>query len=227
MHFLAKLALVAPLMLGAAPVFAADLTNDLAPADLGPVKAPNKMLNWTVGLEAGPEYYATTKGSNKAGDYADTYIKASVGYAIDKNWVLNGSVQATLKNNNTEQYYAEGGVGYKFKFGDFTLTPQAALGDTWDATGLGDNGTANALYYALYLAGDLKLNKEWTWNVFNARWRDAFDYQWQTPKVATGLTYNFSDQAKLNLNVGYSWKNTGSGYYGDKINIGAAMKYAF
>ncbi len=223
MRTVATLLVAAPLMLAAAPVFAADL----APADLGPVKAPDKMLNWSVGLEVSPEYYATTKGSNKAGDYADTAIKASLAYSFDKNWVLNGSVQATLKNNNTEQYYAEAGLAYKFKWGDFTLTPQAALGDTWDATGLGDDGTANALYYALYLAGDLKLNKQWSWTVFNLRWRDAFDYQWQTPKASTGLTYSFSDQAKLNLNVGYSWKNTGSGYYGDKINIAAAMKYAF
>ncbi|MBZ9935930.1 hypothetical protein LB518_06475 [Mesorhizobium sp. BR1-1-16] len=223
MRTLATLMLTSTLALSAAPAFAADL----APADLGPVKAPNAMLNWSVGLEVSPEFYAVTKGKNTAGNYADTAIKASLGYTFDQNWVLNGSFQATLKNDSTQQYYAEGGVGYKFKFGDFTLTPQAALGETWDATGLGDDGDSSALYYALYLAGDLKLNKQWSWNVFNLRWRDAFDYQWQTPKVATGLTYAFSDAAKLNVNLGYSWKNTGDGYYGDKINLALAMKYAF
>lgn len=213
----------------AAALFAATpaLAADLAPADLGPVKGPDQALNWTAGLEVGPEFYATTKGSNKAGDYADTSIKASLGYNFYDNWTLNGSLQATLKNDNTEQYYGEGGLAYKFKFGAFSLTPQAAVGVTWDATGLGDDGDSSAAYYALYLAGDLSLNRQWTWNVFNVRWRDAFDYQWQTPKVATGLTYAFSDAAKINLTAGYSWKNTGDGYYGDKINIAAAMKYSF
>ncbi|SHG64242.1 hypothetical protein SAMN02745157_4592 [Kaistia soli DSM 19436] len=224
MKAFSKLALVLPALMLASPAIAADLT---AAADLGPVKSPNPTLNWTAGLEVSPEFYAVSKGSNKAGDYADTAIKASLGYLFYDNWTLNTSLQATLKNNSTEQYYGEAGVAYKFKFGDFSLSPQAALGVTWDATGLGDDGTSTAAYYALYLAGDLKLNKQWTWNIFNARWRDAFDYQWQTPKVSTGLTYAFSDAAKLNLNAGYSWKNTGDGYYGDKINLTAAVKYSF
>lgn len=214
---------------GTAMVFASAsaFAADLAPADLGPVQAPTGALNWTAGLEIGPEFYATTKGSNQAGDYADTVIKPSLAYAFAPNWSLNTSFQATLKNNSTQQYYAEAGVSYKFKFGDFSLTPQAAIGDTWDATGLGEDGNANAVYYALYLAADLKLNKQWSWTIFNARWRDAFDYQWQTPKVQTGLTYAFSDAAKLSLNAGYSWKNTGDGYYGDKMNLAAVMKYSF
>jgi len=45
--------------------------------------------------------------------------------------------------------------------------------------------------------------------------------------VATGLTYNLNDAARLNLSAGYSWKNTGDGYLGDKINVAVAFKYAF
>ena len=226
MKSLARILAFAPLALAAAPVLAADLTQaDLSQAGLGEVKKPN--TPWSIGLEVGPEFYATTKGSNSAGDYADTYIKGSLGYTYDKVWVFNGSLQATLKNNNTQQYYAEGGAGYKFNFGAFSLTPSAALGETWDATGLGDNGDASALYYALYLAGDLKLNSQWSWQVFNLRWRDAFDYQWETPKVSTGLSYAFSDTDRFAVNLGYSWKTTGSGYYGDKINVGFSLKHAF
>jgi hypothetical protein len=221
MSHLAKILALSILVLAAAPAVAADLTQ----ASLGEVKKPD--TPWSVGLEVSPEFYAVTKGSNQAGDYADTAIKGSLGYTYDKVWVLNGSFQATLKNNGTEQYYAEGGVGYKFKFGDFSLTPSAALGETWDQTGLGDDGDSSALYYALYLAGDLKLNSQWSWTVFNLRWRNAFDYTWETPKASTGLTYSFSDTDKFSLGLGYSWKDTGSGMNGDKINVAFSMKHAF
>lgn len=221
MNRLARLSVLASLLLTATPLFAADLTQ----ASLGEIKMPDQP--WSIGLEVSPEFYATSKGSHSAGDYADTAIKGALGYTYDKVWVLTGSFQATLKNNDTQQYYVEGGAGYKLKFGDFTLTPSAALGETWDATGLGANGDSSALYYALYLAGDLKLNSQWSWTVFNLRWRDAFDYQWQTPKIATGLNYSFSDTDKLAVNLGYSWKNTGSGWDGDKINLAVALKHSF
>lgn len=200
---------------------------DLPPIVLGPVKSPTVPLNWTISLEAGPEFHATTRGSTEAGSYADTSIKGSLGYAFDSNWLLNGTVQVDLKSNATQQYYVEAGLGYKFAFGNFSLTPQAALGDTWDATGLGEDGDANALYYALYLSADVKLDSHWSWTIVSARWRDAFDYQWQTPKLSTGLSYAVSDAAKLAIDAGYSWKNTGDGYYGDKVNLSAAFKYAF
>lgn len=116
---------------------------------------------------------------------------------------------------------------YKFKFGDFTLAPSAAIGDTWEATGLGSSGNANALYYAFNLAGDLKLDRQWTWNAFNLRYRDAFDYTWITPKVTTGLTYVLNAGNSVYGNVGYSWKDTGNGLLGNKINVTFGVKRNF
>jgi len=218
-----RIALFSALLLGAGPALGADV----AVPDLGAVKAPGLPLAWSIGLEVSPEFHAKSKGPTQGGDYADTAIKASLGYTFDKSWVLNGSLQATLRQEGTEQYYGEGGVGYKFRFGDFTLTPQAALGDTWGTTGLGDRGQSSALYYALYLAGDLKLSDQWSWTMFNLRWRNAFDYEWQTPKVSMGLTYSFNDADKLSIGAGYSWKDTGSGMQPDKINASVTLKHAF
>ena len=80
----------------------------------------------------------------------------------------------------------------------------------------------------MYLAGDLKLNSNWTWNVFNARFRDAFSYTWITPKVATGITYNINKYSALYGTVGYSWKETtGTPLNTDKLNIGAGVKANF
>jgi hypothetical protein len=181
----------------------------------------------TIAIEASPEFHAISSGSNAAGSYADTAPKASVTHTFANNWSLHSSFQADIKNNSTYQYFAETSVGYRLKFDHFTLTPSAALGDTWDSTGLGLSGNANAFYYAFYLAGDLKLDSRWTWNAFDLRYRNAFDYNWITPKVTTGLTYAMSSRSSVYSNVGYSWKDTGNGLLGDKFNVTFGVKYNF
>ncbi|MCX5497772.1 hypothetical protein OSH11_23940 [Kaistia dalseonensis] len=213
------------LLLGAFPAVAADLGAVQMPD--GAIAAPTAAPTTTFGIEVNPEFYASSSGSNAIGNYADTAIKASLSHTFGGVWVIGGSLQATLKENDTQQYYAEASAGYKFKFDKFTLTPSVALGDTWDATGLGDNKDSNALYYAFYLAGDLKLNSQWTWNAFNLRYRDAFDYEWITPKVSTGVTYAIDSYNSVYTNAGYSWKDTGSGMKGDKMNIAFGYKRAF
>ncbi len=198
--------------------------------DLAAVNPPNPPNVWgttTIGIEASPEFYALSDSSHAAGNYADTEAKFSVTHAFASNWILGGLFQVTVKNNNTYQNYGEGSVGYKFNFDSFTLRPSVAIGDTGGSTGLGASGTANAVYYALYLAGDLKLNSQWTWNMFELRYRNAFGYTWITPKVATGLTYEWSSGNFVYGNVGYAWKDAGSGLLGDKINVTLGFRHAF
>ena len=77
------------------------------------------------------------------------------------------------------------------------------------------------------LAGVLKLNSQWTRNMFELRYRDAFDYTWITPKVATGLTYEWSAGNSAYGNEGYAWKNTGSGLLGDKYYVAVGFRHGF
>jgi hypothetical protein len=151
----------------------------------------------------------------------------SASHIPSNNWFVGGLLQLTVKNNNTYQNYVEGSVGYIFDFDKFKLKPSAAIGDTGGATGLGASSTANAYYYALYLAGDLKLNSQWTWNIFEVRYRNAFEYTWITPKVTTGLTYEWSPGNFVYSNVGYAWKNTGGGLIGDKVNVAVGFRHRF
>ena len=199
-------------------------------ADLAPVNSPRAAGDrgtTTIGLEASPEFYALSDSSHAAGSYADTEAKLGITHAFANNWFVGGLLQLTVKNNNTYQNYVEGSVGYRLNFDGFTLKPSVAIGNTGGATGLGASSTANAYYYVLYLAGDLKLNSQWTWNMFEVRYRNAFDYTWITPKVATGLTYEWSPGNFVYGNVGYAWKNTGGGLLGDKINVAVGFKHAF
>ncbi|WEK52315.1 MAG: hypothetical protein P0Y66_10240 [Candidatus Kaistia colombiensis] len=182
----------------------------------------------TIGIEFGPEYFALDSDSHQAGDWSDNTLKLSVSHAFDKGWLLGGYFQTTFKPSDQYQYYGEGSLGYRFRFERFSLTPSVALGYTWDSTGITMDGQKNsdALYYALYLAGDLKLSESWTWNVFNLRYRNAFDTTWETPKAATGLTFAMDPANSVYVNFGYSWKDSGEGLKGDKINAAFGFKHA-
>jgi hypothetical protein len=203
------------------PAMAAD------PGFVDPPRAASVRGTTTITIETYPEFNALSDSSQTAGSYADTAVKLGATHAFPNNWFLGSSIQVTIKNDNTYQNYVEWSVGYRFEFDKFTLRPSVATGDTWGATGLGASGTANAYYYALYLAGDLKLNSRWTWNMFELRYRNAFAYTWITPKVATGLTYEWSPGNFVYGNVGYAWKDTGSGLLGDKINVTVGLRHAF
>ena len=81
--------------------------------------------------------------------------------------------------------------------------------------------------YYLFNATDLKLNSQWTWNAIAARYRDAFDYTWVTPKLSTGFTYTIDGHNSTYANVGYAWKDTGSGLLADKVSVAMGYKYGF
>jgi hypothetical protein len=63
--------------------------------------------------------------------------------------------------------------------------------------------------------------------MFNARYRNAFNNRWITPKVSTGITYNVNKSSSLYGNVGYAWKDTGTGTNPDKLDLGVGAKFNF
>ena len=255
---------IAVAMLGAfAPAsYAADVSAQEQPPEAP--AAPKVTRHWSLSIEASPEFFAIDQdphdavgasfSKKPANGLADYYGKVGLGYTFDNNFVLGGSFQGTVKKNRTTagtytsdtySYQVESTLGYKAKFDAFTLTPSVGLGYVWGSTGIFGATAASkdnpAFYYVVSLAGDYKINKQFTWNVFNVRWRDAFNYTWQTPKISTGVTYNFTDTDAVYANVGYSWKkvsavgqsatapfNPNYGTLdGDKWNIAIGYKKAF
>ncbi len=199
-------------------------SNAAFAADVTPVKPAAK--NNTLSLEFSPEYDASSANAG----WKDDYLKAAISHTFENNFVVGAAYQHTWRSSSTAEQI-EASIGYKIKNGPFTLTPSALLG-----YGFGDqpriipgqNG-ADEGYYAFSLAGDLKLSDHWTWNAFNARYRNSFDGRWITPKVSTGITYKFDSTSSIYANVGYAWKDTGNGagLLGDKWNIAVGYKFAF
>jgi hypothetical protein len=217
------------LLLGmAAPAMAADL--GVAVAAPAPAK-PSPTT--TIGIEIDPEFLAVAKAKDPAGPagtLSDDYLKLSLSHTIGGLWVVSGYVQAQddikTAGGDKFRYYAEGALGYKIKLNSFTLTPSIGIGEVWGDTGV-TAANPSAAYYALYLAGDWKISPQWTWNVFNARYRNAFSFKWVTPKLSTGLTYNINSNNAVYGTVGYSWKDTGAGLKGSTINVGLGYKYSW
>ena len=190
-------------------------------------KASKPSLNNTISVEFGPEYKTTDSS------WADDYIKLGYSHLFDNNFVMGSSFQYSLRSDATSIDQVEASLGYKFKSGPLTLTPSAILG-----YGFGDQPKINPAkghgsdpdgYYAVSLAADLKLDDHWTWNVVNARYRNAFDYTWITPKVSTGVTYKFDAADAIYANVGYAWKDKGDGkdLLSDKWNVAIGYKFSF
>ena len=188
--------------------------------------APAASTSNTIAIELSPEFDANT-GSN-----VDNYAKLSLSHSFDNNVVLGGSFTYTQRTDavstSVEQF--ETSLGYKMKSGAFTLTPSVLVG-----VGVGTPkinaavATETDAYYAFTLAGDMKLNDSLTWNVFNARYRNAFSTTWITPKIATGFTYNIDAADSVYVSAGYAWKDKGlgAGLLGDKWNVAVGYKYSF
>jgi hypothetical protein len=206
------------------------------PAIAADVPAPAPRLDNTITLEFSPEFYALGKpGAYEAGDLADVYGKISLSHAFDNDIVVGGSLQHAIRTSNptsaSSTYdQAELSLAYRWRLNDtFTLTPGVLLGE-----GFGDqpkidpaNPFASEAYYAVSLAGDMRLTSNLTWNVFNVRWRDAFAVTWRTPKVSTGMTYRVDPANAVYFNVGMSWKDAGTGYAADKVNLALGYKLSF
>jgi hypothetical protein len=189
-----------------------------------PAPAPASKNN-SLSFEFGPEW------KTKDGSWADDYVKLGYSHTFSNNFVWGGAFQYTWRSDSTSVDQLETSLGYKIKAGAFTLTPGVLLG-----YGFGDTPKINHLvpteadgYYAATLAGDLKLNDQLTWNMFNVRYRNAFETTWITPKVSTGFTYKFDGSSSIYANVGYAWKDAGDGkgLLGDKWNVAVGYKFAF
>ncbi|MEP9370820.1 hypothetical protein [Mesorhizobium sp. KR1-2] len=228
--------LVSVLLLGMAPALAADVSSSKTSSSEKTSSEKAKTPAWTFSIDGTPEIYAIDNGSNRAGNLNNIYYKAGLSYRFTDNFLGGVSFQHSFKNGGGMQFYAEATLGYKFKVNDnFTLTPSIGPGYTWDDTGIikGANTNASIGYYVIYLAGDLKVTSKLTWNAFNLRYRNGFNATWVTPKVATGLTYDFDSDNAVFLNVGYAWKklDTSTPPYnalaGDKINFSLGYKRSF
>ncbi len=127
-------------------------------------------------------------------------------YSFDAGLILGGSFQYTDTSfSDRTSQNLEGTIGYRVPLGSaWSVTGSAGIGEHWQQ----DPG-AGFPYYVLRIAADFKLNQTITWNVISYRFRDAFDVNdsYNTPQVATGLTFNVDAQSSISAKIMRNWKD--------------------
>jgi hypothetical protein len=180
------------------------------------IPAPQRLAN-TVGLELTPELDA------KSGELTDGYLKANIAHSFDSGLIWAGTFQFTDKVGGDRQYQAETTIGYAFRLSEsWSMPVSAGPGFFWDEDPTTKPSPTFA-YYVINAGLNMRISDSWTWNAIAARWRDAFEGGWQTPKITTGLTYVIDSRDSVYANVGYAWKNGEP----DKISLTAGYRYGF
>jgi Outer membrane protein beta-barrel domain len=140
------------------------------------------------------------------GDPKNTKYELNGAYSFDSGLIFGGSFQYTdhaFSNRTTENL--EGTIGYRVPIDlALSVTGSAGVGEHWD-----QNPSVAFPYFVLRIAADFKLSQLITWNVISYRFRDAFDRNdnYDTPQVATGLTFNLEGQRSISAKIMRNWKD--------------------
>ena len=205
----------------ATPAFASDLGGG-GGAATPPASAA---IIDTVSFEVSPEF------SLKPGDdlkLADTVFKLGWSHSLGMGWSWGASIAETWRAEPAPTTYAtalETTLGYSgIKLSDMISLPvSAGVGYVWDSKAGPLDGSMNWGYYVLNAGLNVKFDSHWTWNAVSARYRNAFQGGWVTPKVSTGVTYSIDSHNSVAANIGYGWKNG----LPDKARGAVSFRYGF
>ncbi len=143
---------------------------------------------------------------NNFGDPKNTKYELNGAYTLDSGLIFGGSFQytdTTFTDRTTQNL--EGTIGYRVPLDPtFSVTGSAGIGEHW-----GQNPSIAFPYYVLRIAADFKLSQTITWNVISYRFRDAFDRDdnYNTPQIATGVTFNLDGQRSISAKILRNWKD--------------------
>jgi hypothetical protein len=164
-------------------------------------------------------------GSNRDPyDFADptsNKYELTVFHTFDNGVLITGmgEVSQTLFTPSFNENL-EGTVGYTQRFNTaFSMTGRVGVGELFEDS---DDG-GDFPYYVAYLSADLNLTAKFAWNVVSLRYRNAFDTanDYDTPQIATGVTYKLDD---------HNWilaKVSRSGQDGEPHDTGVTLGYQY
>lgn len=220
--------------LGAILVLSAGSAQAEGPKNVAPAAATRPGI--TLGFDITPEFYAASiAGAFSRGDQATTVARLSLSKPLPNGVNVSGALyvitrEANAKSPSSTGNLVEVSASYRVQMGKaWSLTPSVTLGYAFgDEPRVDpDDSKAAEAYYALGLNADYRISPKLTWNVVSLRYRDAFRGDWKTPKIATGLTYALNGSNAAYVNIGKSWKDSGSGYKNDKFSIAFGLKHSF
>jgi len=127
-------------------------------------------------------------------------------HTFDDGLILGGSFQYTDTTfSDRASQNLEGTIGYRVPLDSaFSVNGSAGIGEHWR-----ENPSTYFPYYVLRVGADLELNQNITWNAISYRFRDAFDHDdnYDTPQVATGITFKLDGQSSFAVKIMRNWKD--------------------
>jgi hypothetical protein len=127
-------------------------------------------------------------------------------HTFDDGLILGGSFQytdTTFSDRASQNF--EGTISYKVPLDSvFSVNGSAGMGEHWR-----ENPSISFPYYVLRIGADLELSQNITWNAISYRFRDAFDPHdnYDTPQVATGITFKLDGQSSIAVKIMRNWKD--------------------
>ena len=158
---------------------------------------------------AGSNSVGVTMTSDRDPDFdvpKDLKYELSGAHTFDNGLILGGSFQYTDTTfSDRASQNLEATLGYRVPL-DSVLSVNAStgLGEHWR-----EDPSTYFPYYALRIGADLELNQNVTWNAISYKFRDAFDRDngYDTPQVATGVTFKLNEQSSIAMKVMRNWKD--------------------
>jgi hypothetical protein len=151
----------------------------------------------------------TITSDRDPGDFADPKdmkYELNGAHTFDNGLILGGSFQYTDTAFSVQaSQNFEGTIGYSLPLTSvFSVNASAGLGEHWR-----ENPSADFPYYVLRVGADVALSQNITWNAITYRFRDGFDPSgnYNTPQVATGVTFKIAGQSSIAVKIMRNWKD--------------------
>jgi len=126
-------------------------------------------------------------------------------HTFNNGLIFGGSFQYTDSAfSESTQQNLEGTVGYSVPLNSiFSLKGSAGIGGRWEQT-----PNRSFPYYVLRAAVAIKINEDVVWEAVSFRYRNAFDSSdnYDTPQIATGLTFKLDTQSSISVKIMRDWK---------------------
>jgi hypothetical protein len=127
-------------------------------------------------------------------------------HTFDGGLIVGGSFQYTdTSSSDRASQNLEATIGYRVPLDSvLSVNGSAGLGEHWR-----ENPSTYFPYYVLRVGADLELNQNITWNAISYRLRDGLDRDdnYDTPQVATGMTFKLDAQSSIAVKVMRNWKD--------------------
>lgn len=180
---------------------------------LTPAFGGSTTLSGNVTTERVPDDFSDTKGTDWGLGISHSFDNHFI-FAINTKYYDTAETHDYKVNIDTS-------VGYTHNFGAFSLTGMAGIGQHF----INGDISRNFPYYFFTVTGDIPITDRFTWTALKLRYRNAFDTDnhYETPEVATGITYWATEQTAVTLFVERDWADGWVAYNG--IELGFKHKF--